>query len=287
MPENRSEGHGPLREGSRGGRDTGHRLERRARGDIAWWTDPVLSAGGVEVGLTERHGGVGRSPYDSLNLAEHVGDDPAAVSANRRMLCEALGLGGVVGRVVTAEQVHGAEVAVVDEEDRGSRVPGVDALVTTARDVVLVLLFADCVPIVLAVPDGRGVALAHGGWRGLAAGVVGRTVDRLCAEARCTPSELVVHVGPHICAVHYEVGREVLSRFPGVLDTMAAAQGRLDLAEVTIRRLAQAGVSRTRVWPMGICTAERTDAFFSHRAEGTTGRHAAFAYLRASGRGCA
>ncbi len=273
------------------------RLTRRVLGGVALWTDHALGRHGIHVGFTERAGGVSGSPFGSLNLATHVGDEPEAVEENRRRFLGALRLLGSTGEpspigVVTAEQVHGSLARVVGAAEAGDDplgrdpVPGADGLVTAEPGVALMLLFADCVPVVLVAPGaprGTGapaVAVAHAGWRGMADGVVERTMERLCEHASCKPFDLLIYVGPHICGECYEVGRDVLSRFPEVTDTMTATRGALDLATVLDRRLDAIGVrARARV-SSGMCTAERTDAFFSYRAEGITGRHAAFAWIR-------
>ncbi len=148
----------------------------KASGPIAVWTDPGLASVGVTLAFSERTGGVSEEPFDSLNLAGHVGDVAVTVDENRTRLLDALGLSAYRGRLTTAEQVHGDEVALVSRSNTGAGawvsgrdadrgpLPGADALITSEPGVPLLLCFADCVPIVLVAPGPavggrpRGVA---------------------------------------------------------------------------------------------------------------------------------
>lgn len=266
-------------------------LELAVRGGVRYWTDPVLrNVHGVTVAFTERSGGESESPYASLNLAAHVGDDPADVDANRARVLQALDLSPHRHRLTTAEQVHGSAISIVDESLAGSGafalgtcppVPATDALVTTVRRAPLMLCFADCVPIVAVVPHAPAVAVIHGGWRGVAAGIHIRAVERLCEVGGADASEVLVYVGAHIRACHYEVGPEVMSHFANAFGTFARADsGFLDLESAVIAGLESAGVDSCNIACLGVCTAEETGRFFSHRAEaGKTGRHAALACI--------
>jgi polyphenol oxidase len=259
---------------------------------VRYWTDTALrEASGVTVGFTERTGGVSKSPYASLNLAAHVGDEPDDVDANRTRLMEAVGLSERRDRLTTAEQVHGGVVEVVGEESAGSGAYAVgdlvplhatDALVTAVSGVPLMLCFADCVPIVAVVQRVPAVAVIHGGWRGVAAQIHVSAVERLCEIAGADASEVLVYIGPHIRACHYEVGPDVMSHFVNAFGTFARADsGFLDLEAVVIAGLESAGVDSCNIARVGMCTAEETGRFFSHRAEaGRTGRHAALACIR-------
>ncbi|GAB4273686.1 MAG: peptidoglycan editing factor PgeF [Coriobacteriia bacterium] len=247
---------------------------------VAYWTDPALSDGGIVVAFSERTGGVSPPPYDSLNLASHVGDDPAAVARNRRRFLDALGLGDMLDRLITAEQVHGSRAQLVSHADAGSRVPAADALVTTETDLPLLLLFADCLPLVLvATSPERAIAVAHVGWRGAASGVHREALRGVVAASGARPQDVMAFIGPHIMPCHYEVGADVLSRFQRDSATISAAPGRLDLGAVVRVDLEESGLSRERMVGVPACTAESTPAFFSYRAEGITGRHGAVAVI--------
>jgi YfiH family protein len=262
------------------------RLSRDERDGVAWWTDPEAGRWGLFVGFAECGGGTSAAPYASLNLAEHVGDDPVAVDENRRRLMLACGLGELRGRLTMAEQVHGDAVATVRAADVGAGafanrgvppVSATDALVTAEVDAPLALCFADCVPVVLLAPGA--VAVAHAGWRGALAGIAGATASELAREAGCDARDIVAYIGPHIGACHYQVGDDIMSQFCNTFGTFArAVSGGLDLDAVVSASLTDAGVAPCSIVRLGMCTAETTDRFFSHRAEnGRTGRHSALA----------
>lgn len=253
---------------------------------------------GFSVAFTERGGGASRRPYESLNLAGHVGDAPALVDDNRSRVLDALGLGEARGRLTTAEQVHGTRVVEVTGEQVGagayagsppgaegashpeasSSVPACDALWTREPGVPLMLFFADCVPVVLLRPSVPAVAVVHAGWRGAAAGIVRRACDVL--RALPGPDDLIAYVGPHIGSCCYEVGAECVSHFDNRFVTITEVAPRLDLAAAIGEDLTRSGVSKESQWHLGICTAHNTDRFFSFRADGLTGRHAALAVIR-------
>lgn len=176
-------------------------------------------------------------------------------------------------------QVHGADVVTVTEpgEHAGARA---DAAVTAVPGAAIAVTTADCVPVVLIGADERAVGVAHAGWRGLLAGVVGATAAAM--EALGHPP---VHaaLGPSICATHYEFGSDDLDRMAarwgdGVRATTAEGRPALDVAAGVRRALAEIGVHDV-VAPAGHCTAERADLYWSFRARGEAGRIATVAWL--------
>ena len=261
------------------------RLQRQSKRGVAWWFDPGALESGVVVAFSERTGGVSAAPFESLNFAAHVGDDPAAVDENRSRLLEACGLGTSRASLTMAEQVHGKRITIVDGQNFGAGafasrgeppLPSTDAMVTARRGVPLALCFADCVPIVLVAP-GPAVAVAHSGWRGALSGIAGSTARDLASVASCDAAEIVAYIGPHIQSCHYDVGADVMSQFCNTFGTVARANsGGLDLDAVVTASLVDAGVTQCSIARLETCSAEATDRFFSYRAEGgRTGRHAA------------
>lgn len=233
--------------------------------------------------LTRRGcGGVSEPPFDTLNLATHVGDDPSAVAANRAELTDALRSLGV-RRLVWMRQVHGDRVAVVDHggldadtDDRGDAViAGVDALVTTDRGLGLVVQVADCVPVVLRDETAGVVAVAHAGRRGVANGIVGRALSTM---RQLGAAKVVAHLGPSICGSCYEVPAdlqaEVERQAPGSATSTRVGTPGLDLAGALVRQLECDGVVVDRD-PR--CTMEDPE-LFSYRRDATTGRFAAVAW---------
>jgi len=222
--------------------------------------------------ITTRAGGVSRDRYASLNLGEHVGDDPAAVAQNRARLAAHL-----PDSPLWLTQVHGTRVASTSADRAGC---AADASITREAGRVLAILTADCLPVLLADDVGGAIAVAHAGWRGLAAGVIERTVDALSVE----PARLVAYLGPAIGPTAFEVGDEVRDAFVGIdVDAEAAfapgAAGKwfADLYLLARQRLARLGT--TRVLGGAFCTHGDADRFFSHRRDRITGRMASLIWL--------
>ena len=222
---------------------------------------------GIGVAVTNRAGGVSRGAWATLNLGDHVGDDPAAVEENRRRLAAQVG-----APLVTMRQVHGADVAVV--EDVGAEPPEVDALVTATPGLALTVLVADCTPILLSDRRAGVVAAVHAGRKGLAAGVLPATLE-VMRGLHARPDRTYAVVGPGICPEHYEVPEqmrgEVEAAAPGSAASTSRGTAALDIRAGLLRQLHDAGVRRLVVLPQ--CTAE-DDQLFSHRRDGVTGRFA-------------
>jgi len=221
--------------------------------------------------LTTRAGGRSAAPYDAFNLGDHVGDDPAAVAANRRRLGQGIGLGPE--RVAWMHQVHGTDVVAV--EDPGQETPTADALVTDRPRLALAVVVADCVPVLLADPYAGVVAAAHAGRRGAAEGVLPRTLE-VMAELGAEPARVEVLLGPAVCGACYEVPPamrdEVEAQLPGSASITRVGTPGLDLRAGLRRQLA--GLGLTRVDTDARCTFE-DDQLFSHRRAQPTGRFAA------------
>lgn len=226
--------------------------------------------------VTSRSGGVSTGPYASFNLGDHVGDDPAAVAANRQRLAAAAGL--EPDHLVWMEQIHGATVQVVDAA-RTAPVEATDGLVTATPGIAVAVLVADCVPILLADPEHGVVAAVHAGRVGAAAGVVPRAVEAF-RSAGGDPASSDALLGPAICGACYEVPADmqaaVESRLPGSAVRTRAGTPGLDLRAGIARQLAALGVGRIVTDPR--CTSEDPE-LYSHRRDGVTGRQAALAWI--------
>jgi YfiH family protein len=224
-----------------------------------------------------RLGGVSLPPYASLNLGHSVGDDPLAVETNHQRICQALHIQR--SQIVTCHLTHSSHVWVVTAADKGRVVGKGDAMVTADPGVYLGMRFADCVPILLHDPQRRAVGLAHAGWRGTALNVTTAVVQAMVGELGCSPQTMTAVIGPAIGACCYQVGEEVIQAVgaamgqdgPTLFSRRNGRHAYFDLWEANRRQLAAAGVGRVVV--AGLCTACRTDHFFSHRGErGHTGR---------------
>jgi len=232
-----------------------------------WPTPP-----GVRALVTTRAGGVSRRAYASLNLAEHVGDNPGCVADNRRRLQR---LGKLPAPPQWLQQVHGARVISLGSPPDGPA----DGAVTCEPGQVCAVLTADCLPVLLARMDGSAVGIAHAGWRGLAAGVLANAVAALGGSG----AALLAWLGPGISAAAYEVGADVHSAllaanagYASALTPNTTGRWQADLALVA--RLALQGLGVRAIYGGGYCTF--TDKrFFSHRRQAPCGRFASLIWL--------
>ena len=237
------------------------------------WIQPDWPApANVRALVTTRAGGVSAGPYASLNLATHVGDDPAAVAENRRRLRTRL---PAEPRWLT--QVHGTRVV-----DAAGAAPGVeaDAAFARARRTVCAVQTADCLPLLLCDANGSVVAVAHAGWRGLAGGVIEATVRAMDVP----PGQILAWLGPAIGPQAFEVGPEVREVYLAHAPEAAAAfvareNGKwlADLYRLAGQRLNAAGVAC--VFGGGFCTYREAAHFYSFRRDKATGRMAALIWM--------
>ncbi|MBB1605938.1 MULTISPECIES: peptidoglycan editing factor PgeF [unclassified Pseudomonas] len=226
----------------------------------------------VRACVSTRAGGVSQAPFDSFNLGDHVGDEPAAVAENRRRLEQAQGC-----RPAWLSQVHGIEVVEADP----SRVATADASWSATPGIACAVLTADCLPALFCDRAGTRVAAAHAGWRGLAGGVLEATLDRLAVPA----GEVLVWLGPAIGPQAFEVGPEVREAFladhaeaaAAFVPSVNAGRYMADIYQLARIRLAARGV--TAVYGGGLCTFSDTERFYSYRRNPRTGRQASLVWL--------
>ncbi|MEU6815148.1 peptidoglycan editing factor PgeF [Streptomyces sp. NPDC046860] len=232
---------------------------------------------GAHFAFTDRWGGVSAAPYAELNLGGAVGDDPGAVRTNRELTAK--GLGVDPARVVWMNQVHGADVVVVDEPWGDRPVPEVDALVTARRGLALAVLTADCVPVLLADPVAGVVAAAHAGRPGMLAGVVPAAVRAMTALG-AEPGRIVARTGPAVCGRCYEVPEamraEVAAAEPAAHAVTSWGTPAVDVSAGVHAQLDRLGVRDREQSP--VCTRE-SDDHFSYRRDRTTGRLAGYVWL--------
>lgn len=228
--------------------------------------------------VTTRSGGSSRPPYDTFNLGDHVGDEPASVFANRNRLAAELGL--TQGKLAWMEQVHGRTATVVDGSETAAA-EATDALVTAEPGVGLVVLVADCVPVLLSDAEAGVVAAVHAGRLGARVGVLPAAL-RAMESAGAEPRRVEALLGPAICGDCYEVpapmAEDVEKHLPGSACRSRRGTPGLDLRAGLWRQLADLGVAKVGLDPR--CTAE-TETLFSYRRDGTTGRIAAITWIEA------
>jgi YfiH family protein len=249
--------------------------ERRAP-DARWIIPEWPAPAAVRSLITTRHGGVSRGAFASLNLGAHVGDDAAAVAANRARVVASVG-----AEPRWMAQVHGT--AVIDAAAAADSTPTADAAYARTSAAVCCVMTADCLPVLFCDEAGSVVAAAHAGWRGLLAGVLEETIKAMAVPGR----ELMAYLGPAIGAQAYEVGDEVraayLSRDANAARAFVARAGGkwlADLYALARQRLAAQGVAR--VFGGEFCTYHDADRFFSYRRDGQTGRMATLIWLAPS-----
>lgn len=277
------------------------------------WMDIDFGAplrGRVKALMSARTGGVGAAPYDTCNLGDHVQDAPQTVAANRALFSQHLSGSGSPVQPVWMTQVHGRGlIRLTHGAATGvnpcalSAQPVADGAFTTEPGLACTVMVADCLPVLLAAPEGRGVAALHAGWRGLAGagdmagrGIVQAGVEALCEATGADPADLLAWLGPCIGPAHFEVGPDVLRgfgmdaqagvgvpRFTPIPDQKASsgwassddssAKWLADLPGLAQDILRMAGVAQ--ISGGGWCTVSEPSRFFSFRRDRVTGRQAA------------
>ncbi len=221
----------------------------------------------IKAVTTTRAGGFSKSPYDSLNIGEHVGDKSGKVEKNRKLISEQLQL---PAKPLWLKQVHGSKIAKVGKDKSG-----VKADAAVGKQGVIAIQTADCLPVLMCTRGGKKIAGAHAGWRGLAAGVLERTYGAMNTE----PEKVLVWLGPAIGPEHFEVGDDVRETFinsnhhseDAFKPTGEPGKWFADIYELARQRLRAAGV--TEIYGGDYCTVTDSKRFFSYRRDGEeTGR---------------
>lgn len=235
---------------------------------------------GVVAFTTERGVVDPRDSYSSFNCCYYTGDDERHVQKCREELCREIGVSD--DALVLPRQIHGTEVFIVDTgfmrqsaEVKRERLQGIDAIVTNMPGVVVGVFTADCVPMLFWEPKVRIVGVAHGGWKGTAAGIAHTTIDameRLGADV----NEIRVTFGPAICQHCFEVGEEVVETYEmGGFDMNRicrrnhdTGKAHIDLVEANVELLLKKGIAEDHITKSDLCTKCHPDEFFSARVLG-------------------
>ena len=258
------------------------------QGVVYFQFESFSAHGRIQHAVFSRQGGVSPAPFTSLNLSVSVADEEANVFANR---ARAYGLFARQNNtMVHAHLVHGNKVVAVTQANNGIYMPHVDGLITNEPGCALTMNYADCAPIFLYDPVQQAIGLGHAGWKGAVVDLPGAMVRAMQDEFGSEPADIRAGIGPCISMAHYEVDEPLVSEVKAAFaqwETLLIrpankANGRyhFDLQAANHRNLVRAGVRHIEF--SGFCTAERTDLFFSHRAEkGKTGRFGAVFMLPA------
>lgn len=245
--------------------------------------DALASSVGIRAAFTGVAGGRSIAPYTGLNLGSHVGDDPTSVRENRQLLLRAVGASRA--QLIVPNQVHGTRVVTVEsaDEEAVSRAcaqaeQGADALVVRSSQVAALLCFADCLPLILAAPDGS-FSVVHAGWRGAVAGIAGTAVRALEQASGLSAKTFNAYIGPHIRKECFQTGRDVAERFREAFGSCCVPDPEhVSLASAVSVDLQCAGMLCQRIFDAGICTKCNPEDYYSYRASGgVCGRHGALA----------
>jgi YfiH family protein len=246
--------------------------------EVLYFQFPALSKeAGLRHAVYTRRGGVSRPPYGNLNTSYSVGDKVEHVTTNLRIIRQSIG----APHLRYLNQVHGTGVLVFDREEgvvsAGGATPA-DAMMTNLSGVALMVKQADCQAVILFDPRKRVVANVHCGWRGNSGNILGKVIARMKSSFGISPAEMRAAIGPSLgpcCAEFTSYG----TLFPESFKPFMVSKNHFDLWEISRWQLLEAGVRKERIEVAGICNRCRTDLFFSHRGEGTTGRSATVVML--------
>nr|WP_232510264.1 peptidoglycan editing factor PgeF [Paenibacillus crassostreae] len=258
--------------------------------------DPWQEFHSITVGFTGRSGGTSQPPYDSLNCAFHVNDDPIDVINNRQRIVDTLGFS--LDSWTCGEQVHSNHIEKVNhidigrgKKDRSTAFQNTDGLLTNVPGVLLTSFYADCVPLYFLDPIKQVVGLAHAGWKGTVLQIAANMVDKMKQDYGSNINDIRAAIGPSIGACCYEVDDKVMSRvYELEKDTRGNNQhvtnwyqykdngkSMLNLKEINRQIMMKAGILPTHIECTSWCTSCHHDLFFSYRKDGgVTGRMASW-----------
>jgi YfiH family protein len=230
--------------------------------------------------ITDRYGGVSQKPYDTLNLALHVADEPLNVLENRLRVSEKYDF--CIKNLIYMDQVHGAHVAVI-EDAMENKISECDAMITNQRNIPLMVMVADCIPILLYDPVQEVIGVAHAGRNGTFLGIVQETVKKMQQHFHVLPKDILIGLGPSIHRCCYEVGSDLadiaIKNFGEASIMIKEGRSYLDLQLLNYHQMIEIGIQKEHIETSSICTA-CDENYFSYRREGETGRFAGFMMLR-------
>lgn len=269
-------------------------IEKNVNSLSLWFFQNLLKYREICHFVSARNGGFSSPPYDSLNLGFHVGDNPEIVLKNREQLTLALGI--PLNNFTIAKQIHGCNVKIVTEDLQGSgafnydtAINLTDAMVTSIPSICLMVLQADCVPILFFDVTQKAIGVAHAGWRGTVRMVAQNTVKVLQETFNCSPKDILVGIGPSIGPCCYEIGPETIAQVENAFrnekgyinNKTPNGKGYFNLWETNKVQLVQMGIPERNIEIAQICTCCNHPQFFSYRYQNTeTGRFGAGIMLR-------
>ena len=227
----------------------------------------------IKYHFTDRHGGVSTPPYDSLNLAFHVGDDQTSVIKNRTILQSTLNL----QNIVWMEQIHGNNVQTIFSA-QSEPIPACDAIITNQPNIALAVMVADCIPILMFDPKHKIIAAVHAGRNGTFLQIAPKTVKAMHKKFGCLPTDIQVIMGPSIHTCCYEIGDDLAAIVEKNFGKSYMNDLMLDLQKLNCDQLIKAKVRKDNIKISGTCTCCNSN-YFSYRREGITGRFAGVIWM--------
>lgn len=226
--------------------------------------------------VTSRYGGVSKKPYDSLNLALHVGDSAKNVLENRTIVADKHNF--LFQNLIYMDQTHSANIAVI-KDSAINKIENCDALITNVKNIPLMVMVADCIPILLYEPRKNVIAVIHAGRNGTFNEISKKTIIKMIDEFGCCEKEILAYMGASIHECCYEVGQEIAKLVDEKYLTKRDERWYLDLHNMNFNQLLSIGVLKENIEISSTCTCCDED-YFSYRREGVTGRFAGIIKLK-------
>lgn len=253
-----------------------HILDEKEKDGVPFLSYPILDRTGiVNHGFSTRLGGVSRGHCSTMNISTNRGDDPKAVTENRRRIANAIGVD--VNKMVYTNQTHTTNVAVVTKEDFGKALDETDGMITNTPGLCLVTFYADCVPLYFVDPVKKAIGLSHSGWRGTVNKMANVTIRKMMDTFGSNPKDIITAVGPSICQDCYEVSDDVIEQFENAYDKKdwdslfyqkENGKYQLNLWKANEINFLESGISQDHIAVTNICTCCNPDVLFSHRITG-------------------
>ena len=266
-----------------------HIFDEKERFGVPYLSYPMLeNTGIVNHGFSTKLGGVSKGHCATMNISTTRGDDPEAIAENKRRIAAAIGV--EVEDMTFTHQTHTTNVAVVREENRGTRFMETDGMVTNVPGICLVTFYADCVPLYFVDPVKKAIGMSHSGWRGTVGKIGKVTIEKMTEVYGSNPEDLVVAIGPSICQDCYEVSEDVIEQFkanfaegiwPELFYQKDNGKYQLNLWKANEHVFLEAGVKKENIAVTNVCTHCNPDILFSHRTTGNMrGNLSAFLALK-------
>ncbi len=226
--------------------------------------------------MTSRIGGVSKAPYDSLNLALHVNDDPLKVLENRVITSKKYGFD--IQNLIYMEQTHGDNITII-RDSAINKIEDCDALITNVKNIPLMVMVADCLPILFYDKTQKVIAVAHAGRGGTIKEISKKTVLKMIEEFGSRASDILVYIGASIGKCCYEVGYEIVQNISREYIEKRDEKYYLDLQSMNTNQLLSVGIKKKHIEISQVCTCCDKE-YFSYRRDGVTGRFAGILKLR-------